>query len=97
MLKVTTKSGDLKTQATFTQASITTMSGDVDFYIDATKDIMVQISTMSGDVSAEFCHIRHMNLSTRCMSGNVVNYHKTENGYVAGVQISTMSGDIKIR
>ncbi len=96
-LEVTTKAGKLETQATFTQASITTLSGDVDFYIDATKNIKVQINTMSGDVSAKFNHIRHMNISTRSKSGDVVNYHKTENGYVANVQISTMSGDIRIR
>lgn len=96
-LKVKTQSGDLETNATFTNASVTTMSGDVELYIDATKDIAVEISTMSGDVSAEFNNIGYIDLSTSSMSGDVRNRHKGGTGYTAVVDVSTMSGDIRIR
>lgn len=96
-LKVKTHSGDLETNATFATASITTMSGDVELYINAIKDIDVEISTMSGDVSTEFNNIGHVNLSTSSMSGDVRNRYKGGAGYTADVDISTMSGDIRIR
>lgn len=95
--KVKTQSGDLESNATFANASITTMSGDVELYIDAKENISVEISTMSGDVSAEFNNIGYIDLSTSSMSGDVRNRHKGATGYTANVDISTMSGDIRIR
>lgn len=96
-IKVKTQSGDLETSATFTNASVSTMSGDVELYIDAKEDISVEISTMSGDVSAEFNNVGYIDLSTSSMSGDVRNRHKGGTGYTANVDISTMSGDIRIR
>lgn len=96
-LKVKTKSGDLETNATVNTVFVSTMSGDVELYIDAIQDINVEISTMSGDVSAKFNNIGHINLSTSSMSGDVRNRHKEIRGYNADVDISTMSGDIRIR
>ena len=96
-LKVKTQSGDLETNATVNNVSVSTMSGDVELCIDATQDINVGVSTMSGDVSAEFNNIGHINLSTSSMSGDVRNRHKESRGYNADVDISTMSGDIRIR
>lgn len=96
-LKVKTQSGDLETNATVNNVSVSTMSGDVELCIDATNDISVEVSTMSGDVSAEFNNVAHINLSTSSMSGDVKNRHKGNKGYTADVDISTMSGDIRIR
>lgn len=96
-LKVKTQSGDLETNATVNTVSVSTMSGDVELYIDAIQDINVEIFTMSGDVSAEFNNIGHINLSTSSMSGDVRNRHKEIRGYNANVDISTTSGDIRIR
>lgn len=96
-LKVKTQSGDLETNATVNNISVCTKSGDVELCIDATQDINVEVSTMSGDVSAEFNNIGHINLSTSSMSGNVRNRHKESRGYNADVDISTMSGDIRIK
>lgn len=96
-LKVKTQSGDLETNATVNNVSVSTKSGDVELCIDATQDINVEVSTMSGDVSAEFNNIRHINLSTSSMSGDVRNRHKESKGYNADVHISAMSGDIRIR
>lgn len=96
-LKVKTQSGDLETNAIVNNVSISTMSGDVELFINATQDINVEVSTMSGDVSAEFNNIGHINLSTSSMSGDVKNRHKGIKGYTANVDISTMSGDIRIR
>lgn len=96
-LKVKTQSGDLETNATVNNVSVSTMSGDVELCIDATQDINVEVSTMSGDVSVEFNNIGHLNLSTSSMSGDVRNRHKESRGYNADVSVSTMSGDIRIR
>ncbi len=96
-LKVETQSGDLETSATVNNVVVSTMSGDVELWIDATQDVNVDISTMSGDVSAKFNNVGHINLSTSSMSGDVRNRHKESWGYNADVDISTMSGDIRIR
>lgn len=96
-LKVKTLSGDLETSATANSISVSTLSGDVELYIDAVQDISVEVSTKSGDVSAEFSNIRHINLSTSSISGDVRNRHKGNRGFIADVDISTTSGDIKIR
>lgn len=97
-LQVNTQSGDLETYATFNTVSASTMSGDIELYIEAIKDINVNISSMSGDVTAEFNNIGYINLYTNSMSGSVRNRHKeVKDGYNADVDISTMSGDIRIR
>lgn len=96
-LKVNTKSGTFKSQMAFASASVSTKSGDVELHVDAKNDIVVDISTMSGDVWAEFSHIDFIDLSTRSMSGSIRNRHRSEHGYTATVDISTMSGDIEIR
>ena len=95
-LQVTIQSGDLETSAIASSFSVSMMSGDVELRIDAIQDINVNISIMSGDVSAEFNNIGHINLSASSMAGNVKNRHKEGNGYIANVNISTMSGNIRI-
>ena len=94
-LEIKTKSGSVETRAMFTNASITTMSGDVDFFANATKDIRVEISTMSGDISSKFNNIGHLNLHANSMSGDITNCHKGI-GYTADVNASAMSGDINV-
>lgn len=47
-LQMKTQSGDVETNATFTEASISTLSGDVEFYIDAKENISIEVSSMSG-------------------------------------------------
>ena len=96
-LKVQTQSGDLETNATVNHVFVFTMSGDVELCIDATQDINVGVSTMSGDVLAEFNNIGCINLSASSMSGNIRNRHWENKGFSADVNISTMSGDIRIR
>ncbi len=96
-LKVKTSSGDLVTNATVINVSVSTMSGDVDIFIDANQDLNVDVSTMNGDVSLEFNNIGHIDLSTNSMNGNVRNHHKESRGYNAYVDISTMNGDVRIR
>ena len=97
ILKVNTKSGDFFSKATVNNVCVHTMSGDIDLYMAATQDINVEVSTMSGDVSAEFSNIFHIDLSATSMSGVVRNRHKGSNGYDANVDITTMSGNIRIK
>lgn len=96
-IDVETQSGNFETRATFVKAFASTMSGNIDIYIKAKTDIKAELSTMSGNVSAELSNLKNINLSTKTMSGNVNNYYKTENGYAADVDISTMSGNIRVR
>ncbi len=97
-IEVKTSSGDIETNAIFTTADISATRGDINLYIDADNDIDVDVSATSGDISAKFDNIGHINLSTRAMSGDVKTRHKGGNfGYTANVEISTMSGDIKIK
>lgn len=74
-----------------------TMSGDVDIFINAISNVELEVSTMSGDIEAELQNIGHVNLSSSTMSGTTKNRHNSTVGYTANVDLSTMSGDIKIR
>lgn len=96
-LEVRTQSGTLKTSATFTNLFVSTTNGNVDFYINAIKDIFVNISTIEGDVWTEFENIRYINLSTNSIDGNLSNCHTGRTGYTANVTISTIGGNINIR
>ena len=80
----------------FTNAFITTTSGDVELSINATEDIEVEISTVNGDVLTKLNNIGQVNLSTSSVNGDIENRHKKETGYTADVDISTVNGDIKV-
>ena len=49
-INVKTMSGDLKTNATVSNVSVTSMSGDVELCIDAIQNVGVDVCTMSGEV-----------------------------------------------
>lgn len=96
-LIVKNMAGDLKTSATFTNASINTVNGDIRLDTNATTNINLDISTMSGNVSVNLNNIGHINLSTNPIGKMVQNTHKDISGYTADVSISSMSGNIKIK
>lgn len=96
-LKVDNQFGGLKTSATFGSASITTLTGDVELYIDAKKHINVEIFTTYGDVSVEFDNVGYIDLYACSKDGDVRNLHKNKTGYTADVDIFTIEGEIKIR
>ncbi len=93
-LKVKSKSGNVQTNAIFTNATIATMSGDITLSINAKENIFININTISGDVSTTFNNIGYINLSTNSKSGVVTNHHKDIAEYTANVAISTISGNI---
>lgn len=96
-LKIKTQSGDVETNSIFRHATLKTMSGDVDIFINAISNVELEVSTMSGDIEAKLQNIGHVNLSSSTMSGTTKNRHNSTVGYTADVDLSTMSGDIKIR
>lgn len=97
-IEVETSSGDIITDATFAKTNISSMSGDVELYVNANEDISVEVSTMSGDISVQFNNINSIDLSTSTMSGDIRNKHSGSlEGYNANGDISTMSGDIVIK
>lgn len=95
-LKLKSGSGDLKTSATFDKASINSCHGDVELSIYANKDICMEITTRSGDVSTKLNNIRHVNIATKSVIGEFINHHTEATGYIANVNISTITGDITI-
>lgn len=96
-LSVESSSGDLETDATFTYASIVTVSGDIELYTDAQNDIGIEIYTTSGDVNLQFNNIGKINVSKKTVSGSFKNKHKENGKYNANLSVSTISGDIKIK
>lgn len=96
-LSLTSKSGDLDTEAIFTSANITTTTGNIDFYIDAENDITANLSTTEGDVTLDLNNLGTVNLSITSEGGDVSN-HGTyeEDGYTAQISIFTISGDVDI-
>lgn len=95
-LRLKTQSGFINTSATFTNASISTMSGNFALCCIAKKDIFINISTMSGDGLLTFNNIKTIKLLKSSMSGHISNHYQGSVGFVANINISTMSGDVKI-
>lgn len=91
-----TQSGDIEINATVSELSAKTMSGNVRLYINAIQDVAIKSSTMSGNVLARFNNIKYVNLSANTMSGNIRNHHRGRKGFTADVNVSTMSGNVRI-
>ena len=97
-IELNTSSGDVITDATFVEANISTMSGDVELYINSNEDISMDISTMSGDISIQVDNIDSIDFSTSTMTGDIRNKHEGSlGGYNAKGELSTMSGDIIVK
>lgn len=98
-LEVKTRSGSLKTFATFASASLTTINGNLNLYTDAKDDLSADLSTQSGKIVAEFHHIGYIQLFIKTTDGsNITNHHRSEtDGYTARVNIHTSKGDICIK
>lgn len=97
-IKVDSQFGNVKTNATFTNASISTTSGCIELYANAKEDnISFKISTKNGNVSAKFSSIGYLELFTRSITGNVTNHYSSQSGYHANGFIFTKTGDISIR
>ncbi len=96
-LRLKSTSGDLETSATFRNANLSTMSGDIEITAHANEDIVIDASAVSGDICLMLGNISNMVISTRSISGNVRNTYKYSNGFFAEIDLSTTSGDIRIR
>ncbi len=97
-IELNTSSGDVITDATFVETNISTMSGDVELYINSNEDISMDISTMSGDISIQVDNIDSIDFSTSTMTGDIRNKHEGSlGGYNAKGELSTMSGDIIVK
>lgn len=96
-IKAETKSGNIVTLATFNNAFLDTISGNIRCFIEAISNIRAKFSTTSGDVSAEFAKVEKVNLFARSVSGDIENLHRAEKGYIADVKVTTGSGDIQIK
>jgi len=91
-----TQSGKVKASAAFANISVRTMSGKVKLLVNAETNISIDVSSMNGNITAKLNNIGDVNLSARSMSGGVDNYHQGKTGYMANVNVSTMSGNITI-
>lgn len=95
-IKLKTQSGRVNAGASFTNISVRTMSGKVKLLVNAETNISIDVSSMSGNITAKLNNIGDVNLSARSMSGSVDDYHQGKIGYMANVNVSTMSGNVTI-
>ncbi len=96
-LKVKSLRGYFISNASFENGSISTTSGNIELYVDATTNISINISTVSGDVLTELNNIGRINVYCHSMTGAVTNLFMKGIGYGANVVISTLNGSILIR
>lgn len=95
-MRIKTMSGDVDSNARLSHALVSTMSGDIHFFIDARNNIDLDITSMSGDAEIGLNNTGYLDLSTSTMSGDVRNHHHQTGGFEAAISVSTMSGDITI-
>lgn len=92
-LVIKTTSGNVDTQATFERAQFSTKSGELNFTVNAMKDIFVEASSVSGNVLGKLNNIRHANVRQDTVSGFCRNCHDENEGHIANIWISTVSGN----
>ena len=97
-LQIKTMSGDAKVYTSCADITINIMSGDIDLDLDAKEVTSIKLKTMSGDIDLKLNNVTKVNLSTTTMSGDIKNkFDGIKDGFIVTTDISTMSGDIKIR
>lgn len=92
-----TTAGDIKYRGNFSKANIQATNGDIKLKIDAKNDIDVDITTATGDVSLTLNNIKKLNLLPKTRCGDITNNYSAFGKYNANVQITTNTGDIKIK
>lgn len=96
-ISLTSNSGDIKTKADATKTKINSKSGNIKFYANPMRDIVVKISSSFGDIVTNFKNISNLQLDEKT-DGMVSKYFKEDpSGYNADVKISSIIGDIKIK
>ena len=95
-IKMVSTAGKLENYAKFTSYNARTMSGNIDITVDAENDISIVASSISGSISVDLNNIGDVMLSPSSMSGRVRNSHRKQEGYIADIDASTMSGNVII-
>lgn len=96
VLKVKTVSGDIGSTAIFERGYVETKSGDINLRIKAESDFNVEVNTVSGNVNLHLTNIEDLNIHKYSISGDFRNHCRSQSGYTANVDITTISGDITI-
>ena len=96
-LKLRTTAGNIQTNAIFTNANISSMSGNASICVDAKENVSLKVETMSGDVSIKFENVSYLDLEVNTKSGTVKNTHSEKRGHVAYVDVTTMSGNVTVK
>lgn len=92
-----TESGNVVVNAVFSVAHIATESGDITMTIDAKSDISLKINSESGDINVQLMNIAKVLSHFKSESGYVKSTYYGHIGHTATLNISTESGDIRIK
>lgn len=96
-ISLTSNSGAIKTKADAAKTKIDSKSGNVKFYANPMKDIVVGISSSFGDIVTNLKNISNLQLDEKT-DGMVSNFFKeNSSGFKAKVVIRSIIGDIKIK
>lgn len=96
-LEVGTISGDVDIKSNFSVCNVSVKSGDVNVFLDAKKDFTLNINSISGDVNVELGNVKNLELCTKKVSGSFKNTYREHGKYTANINISVVSGDIRIK
>lgn len=96
-LKLKSLSGNLETNANFTNASFSTMSGNIELFVKATQNLIIDISTTNGNVSAKLDNIRIFSLYSTSNGKTSKLKMKKDGTHTADVDFYTSSGKLIIQ
>lgn len=97
LLKATTTSGIIRSNATFKKAILKSESGTIEARFFAESDVEVNITSKSGDINVSISNVAKYLINTHSTLGAVRNYFKQSGStYTAIGDITSSSGNILI-
>lgn len=97
-ISINTMSGDVTGEMQFEDVFAKTMSGDIDIVAFAKDYTSMKLLTMSGDIDIKLNNFGKVMFRTKTMTGDIRNrFEQNNDGCTADIELSTMSGDIKIK
>lgn len=89
--------GNLKTSSSFEKSSANTKNGNIDYFISPKGEVFLDLYTLSGNIILDFCSNASAVITTKTMSGKVINRYKgkSRDNVVHGT-VETKTGSILI-
>ncbi len=96
-ISINTQSGNVVVDSKAASMNVNTMSGGINIGVFTTRPINLNCASMSGGISIVTRNVGTIQLNAKTQSGMIQNLHRSTQGFMANMNISTMGGGIIVR